>query len=67
MWDALCAHPGAVDLLANNTFKNAVWSNNHKCLEVSFQFPPDQQLKLATHAVLANFLGTNIADTCFIE
>lgn len=53
-----------MELLANNAFQNAVWSNNCKHIEVAFQFPPDQQLKLATHAVLANFLGANIADTC---
>ena len=65
--DALRAHPGVLPLLANNTFSRAIWSNNHKRVEVSFQFPPDQQLKLATHTVLASFLGAPIDAMKFID
>ena len=36
-------------------------------VKISFQFPPDQQLKLATHAMLTNFLGANVTDIRFIE
>ena len=67
MCDALQAHPGTLALLNNNAFRNAVWSNNRKHIEVSFQFPPDQQLKLATHAVLAAFFGAPVSDTHFID
>ena len=65
--DALRAHPGTLPLLANNAFTKAVWSGNRKRLEISYQFPPDQQLKLATHAVLASFLGAQMDNTRFIE
>ena len=65
--DTLRTHPGALALLANNAFTKAIWSNNRKCIKVSYQFPLDQQLKLATHTVLAAFLGAPISDTRFIE
>ena len=65
--DVLHAHPGALPLLSNNAFTKAVWSNNCKRVEVSFQFPPDQQLKLATHAVLADFLGAPLDSMKFID
>ena len=65
--DALRAHPGTLALLNNNPFLNAVWSNNHKRIEVSFQFTLDQQLKLAMHAVLTAFFGAPISDMQFID